>query len=146
MSTDARLANEVWEALLTSHAVVVKGFAAEEIWHDVSMREYDVLYALSKCTQPMTGRELDRRLLLSQPALSRMVDRLVERGLVNREVDSADKRNLRLSLTDEGRECQRSVGRKHARSVYRAMNALTDAEMKTLQTLCNKLSAANEGE
>ncbi|MBS1845109.1 MAG: MarR family transcriptional regulator [Actinobacteria bacterium] len=45
----------------------------------VSRTEYDVLYTLSKCRRPIRLGELNRRVLLSQPALSRLVDRLVER-------------------------------------------------------------------
>ena len=47
-----QLANDAWEALLTAHAVLMKQFAAEDIWDDVSMREYDVLYTLSKGPGP----------------------------------------------------------------------------------------------
>ena len=61
---------------------LMKQFAAEDIWTDVSMREYDVLYTLSKCPEPLRLSELNRHVLLSQPALSRLVDRLAERGLV----------------------------------------------------------------
>ena len=75
------LANDAWEALLSAHAVLMKQFAAEDIWADVSMREYDVLYTLSKCPGPIRISELNRHVLLSQPALSRLVDRLAERGL-----------------------------------------------------------------
>src|SRR5688572_495928 len=81
-----RLANDAWEALLQAHAVLLKEFAAEGIWNDVSMREYDVLYTLAKCREPIRLGELNRHVLLSQPALSRMVERLVERGLVDRAV------------------------------------------------------------
>ena len=70
------LANDAWEALLSAHAVLIKEFAAEYIWGDVSMREYDVLYTLSKCREPVRMSELNRHVLLSQPALSRLVDRL----------------------------------------------------------------------
>ena len=87
------------------------------------MREYDVLYTLSKCREPVRISELNRHVLLSQPALSRLVDRLAERGLVERQPDPADGRGIRLSLTDAGRELQRQVGRQHARSVARAMAA-----------------------
>src|SRR5512142_660812 len=92
-------ANDAWEALLNAHAVLMKQFAAEDIWADVSMREYDVLYTLSKCAGPVRISELHRHVLLSQPALSRLVDRLAERGLVRREADPADGRGVRLALT-----------------------------------------------
>ena len=85
MTGRARLANDAWESLLTVHATFMKSFAAEPIWGDVSLKEYDVLYALAKADAPVRLTDLHRRVLLSQPALSRMVDRLVERGLVVRE-------------------------------------------------------------
>jgi len=138
-----QLANDAWEALLTAHAVLMKQFAASGIWDDASMREYDVLYTLSKCREPINMTELNRHVLLSQPALSRLVDRLAERGLVHRQADPADGRGVRLSLTDAGRVVQRRIGRRHARSVAHAMTAgLTAAELAQLETICRKLAAA----
>ena len=136
-----RLANDAWEALLSAHARLMKQFAAEDIWQDLSMREYDVLYTLSKCREPLRIGELHRHVLLSQPALSRMVDRLVERGLVERCADPSDGRGVRLSLTDTGRDKQREIGRRHARSVARAVTAeLSPDELRQLATICWKLA------
>ena len=138
-------ANDAWEALLSAHAVLIKQFAAEDIWADVSMREYDVLYTLSRCPEPLRLSELNRHVLLSQPALSRLVDRLAERGLVSRQADPADRRGVRLSLTDAGRTVQREIGRRHARGVARAMTAgLTRGELAQLETICRKLAWAND--
>ena len=141
------LANDAWEALLSAHAVLMKKFAAEDTWRDVSMREYDVLYTLSKGPGPQRLSDLNRHVLLSQPALSRLVDRLAERGLVERCADPADGRGVRLSLTPAGRDLQRQVGRRHARSVARAMTAgLTPAELRQLEALCQQLARHNEKE
>ncbi len=135
------LANDAWEALLSAHAVLMKQFAAEDIWEEVSMREYDVLYTLSKCREPLRISELNRHVLLSQPALSRLVDRLAERGLLQRRSDPADGRGVRLSLTGAGLALQRGIGRRHARSVARAMTAgLTGGELAQLETICLKLA------
>jgi DNA-binding MarR family transcriptional regulator len=134
-------ANDAWEAMLNAHAVLMKQFAAEDIWTDVSMREYDVLYTLSKCAEPVRITELNRHVLLSQPALSRLVDRLADRGLVQRQADPADGRSVRLALTEAGREVQRRIGRKHARSVARAMTAgLTASELRQFEALSRKLA------
>ena len=138
------LANDAWEALLSAHAVLMKQFAAEDNWADVSMREYDVLYTLSKCRHPINMTELNRHVLLSQPALSRLVERLAERGLVERCSDPADGRSTLLSLTEAGRAAQRQIGRQHARGVARAMTAgLDPAELKQLETICRKLAATD---
>ncbi len=139
------LANDAWEALLSAHATLMKQFAAEDIWSEVSMREYDVLYTLSKCPEPQRISELNRHVLLSQPALSRLVDRLAERGLVHRQADPADGRGVRLSLTGAGRVAQRRIGSRHARGVARAMTAgLTAADLAQLETICRKLARAND--
>jgi len=142
MLAERSLANDAWEALLSAHAVLMKQFAAEDVWADVSMREYDVLYTLSKCPGPVRISELNRHVLLSQPALSRMVDRLADRGFLERQTDPADGRGLRLSLTDAGRAMQRQVGRQHARSVARALTAALDpGELSELETICQKLAS-----
>jgi DNA-binding MarR family transcriptional regulator len=141
MPGTVRLANQAWEALLSAHAVLMKQFAAEDIWQDVSLREYDVLYTLSKCVEPVRLGELHRHVLLSQPALSRMVDRLVERGYVERCADPQDRRVVRLSLTQAGRDMQRQIGRRHARSIARAVTAaVSNDELQHLETICRKLA------
>jgi DNA-binding MarR family transcriptional regulator len=135
------LANNAWEALLAAHATLMKEFAAEDIWSDVSMREYDVLYTLSKCPKPIRLGELNRHVLLSQPALSRMVDRLAERGLVKRTADPDDRRGLQLSLTNAGRAVQREIGGQHARGVASVVTArLTGEQIRQLEAICLRLA------
>jgi DNA-binding MarR family transcriptional regulator len=144
---EKHLANDAWEALLSAHATAMRRFAAADIWAEASMREYDVLYALSKSAAPMRLGELNRHVLLSQPALSRLVDRLTARGLIERCPDPADKRGVLLGLTQQGRAVQRRIGRRHARGVAEAMTAgLSPSELATLETICTKLAAANRGE
>ncbi|MFJ8961900.1 MarR family winged helix-turn-helix transcriptional regulator [Lentzea sp. NPDC102401] len=137
-------ANEAWESLMKAYSVLMKQFNAEDIWGDLTMREYDVLYQLSKCDSPLRMSELNRHVLLSQPALSRMVDRLVDRGYVDRCPDPGDRRGVRLSLTPAGRETQKQIGSPHARSVARALNVLTPEELEQLAVITGKLSQSEE--
>jgi DNA-binding MarR family transcriptional regulator len=125
MPGSRHLANDAWEALLSAHAVLMKELAAEDIWADISMREYDVLYTLSKCPEPLRFSELNRHVLLSQPALSRLVDRLADRGIVERQSDPTDGRGVRLSLT--------AVGRALAAG-------LSPGELRQLEAICLKLA------
>jgi DNA-binding MarR family transcriptional regulator len=145
MTGRARLANDAWESLLTVHATFMKSFAAAPIWGDVSMKEYDVLYALTKADGPVRITDLHRRVLLSQPALSRMVDRLVERGLVERCEDAGDRRVVRLALTEAGRARQREVGVAHARDVTTAMTeTVTDSDLEELLRITRALLGSKE--
>jgi DNA-binding MarR family transcriptional regulator len=141
MPGSRHVANDAWEALLSAHATLMKQFAAEDIWQDLSMREYDVLYTLSKCREPVRLSELHRHVLLSQPALSRLVHRLAGRGMIECQSDPADGRGVRVSLTDAGRALQRQIGRRHARGVARALAAgLSPGELRQLETICLKLA------
>jgi len=134
-------ANDAWEALLSAHAALMRRFGAEDIWEDISMKEYDVLYTLSKCPEPIRLTDLNQHVLLSQPALSRLVERLTARGLVQRIADRRDLRTVRLALTEDGRALQRRVGRRHARSVARALRSqLTPAELDQLAAIGGKLA------
>ncbi len=145
MTGRARLANDAWESLLTVHATFMKSFAAAPVWGDVSMKEYDVLYALAKANAPVRITDLHRRVLLSQPALSRMVDRLVARGLIERCEDAGDRRVVRLALTADGRERQRDVGRAHARDVAAAMTErVGDADLEELTRITRALLETKE--
>jgi DNA-binding MarR family transcriptional regulator len=53
--------------------------------------------------------ELGRRLGIAPSTLSRNLDRLVERGLVEREPDPDDRRALRADLTADGRRAAAAV-------------------------------------
>lgn len=144
MAVDLARANRAWESLMTAHTALLREFAEEPVWaeHGISMREYDVLYTLAKHGEPARIGELREGVLLSQPALSRLVDRLAARGLVERAGDAEDGRAVRVGLTPAGADLQRAVGRSHARSVARAVGgALSAEELGELERLTAKLAA-----
>ncbi len=141
-ATPIKEANEAWEALMGAHATLMRRFEAESMWCEVSLHEYDVLYTLSKCPKAQRLGELGRHVMLSQPGLSRLVERLVDRGLVTKHPDPADARAALLSLTDEGHSVQRSVGTAHARSVAEALSSrLSPTQMSELAVLATLLTS-----
>lgn len=137
---DVRLANESWEALLSAQVAVMRGFAAERMWDEVSLNEYDVLYSLRKAGCALRQGDLTKQVLLSQPALSRMIERLEQRGLVTRAPDPSDRRAVLITLTDAGADAQQRIGARHARSVEERMRALTPDQQRQLRDLCALLT------
>ncbi len=139
--TSTKLAVEAWEALFRAQASLVRRFADEDVWaaeHGVGLRGYDVLYTLTTCPGGRARlRALVDAVLLPQPSLSRLVDRLVTRGLLVREPDPADRRGVVIALTDLGRSVQREVGRRHAASIATTLGAaLDDEQLVVLRDLC----------
>jgi len=139
-----KLAADAWESLFRAQVAVMRRFSRDEVWTQLSMREYDVLFTLSRCgPRPIRLNELNAHILLSQPSLSRMVERLDGMGLVRREPSPDDRRGTVISLTTEGEDVQRRIGRQHVRTIDRYVGkALDDEELRMLQRLCDKLRHA----
>ncbi|MCC2312874.1 MarR family winged helix-turn-helix transcriptional regulator [Cellulomonas xiejunii] len=142
--TDVRASVAAWEALFRAQVTLVRRFARHDVWGGLSMREYDVLYALSGGDeQGLRLRELAQSSLLTQPSLSRLVDRLEHEGLVHRAPVEGDRRGTAVRLTAEGRRRQREIGRRHARSIDALVGGALDAdELATLERLCTRLRLA----
>jgi DNA-binding MarR family transcriptional regulator len=88
-------------------------------------------------------RDLNRHLLLTQPSVSRMVDRLVTRGLVSKESDPVDGRGTFVCLTDAGYSLFRKVAVAHAESITRHVGgALTTEQLRSLNRLTDALRSS----
>jgi DNA-binding MarR family transcriptional regulator len=137
-----RLATEAWEALFRTQVVLAREFADEDVWGELTRRDYDVLYTLSKSPGGLRMTEINDRIMLTQPGVSRLVARLEQRGFVERRADPDDARAQRIGLTAAGREVQQAVGRRHVRQIVRAMNrALDGDQLRQLHELCSALIA-----
>jgi DNA-binding MarR family transcriptional regulator len=66
--------------------------------------QYLVMVTLWSAGEPVSIKELSRRLKLEAPTLSPLLKRLQTAGLVERQRDPADERLLLVSLTEQGRE------------------------------------------
>ncbi|GAB3265248.1 hypothetical protein GCM10027562_30140 [Arthrobacter pigmenti] len=142
-----RAATDAWESLFRAQVSVMRLLQADAAFKDLSMREYDVLFNLSRCpTGWLRLNDLNSRLLMSQPSLSRMVERLQAKGLVDRKQAPEDHRGVLLALTDKGAELQKSIGREHVRSIGRIVGgALSPDELQQLEALTMKLRAGIGG-
>jgi DNA-binding MarR family transcriptional regulator len=113
---------EAWTALLRAHRRLTTQLDAElREGADMSLDEYDVLYQVRRAGQPLRMSELGRQVLISRPTTTRVVDRLVERGWLERWHDDNDRRAVYVALTSAGRRAQSRAGRLHLQGVARLM-------------------------
>jgi DNA-binding MarR family transcriptional regulator len=144
-AAEVRLANETWEAMFRAQATLAQEFEYTGDWGQVLPREYGVLYALAGAPEGVRMTALCDDVLLTQAGISRLVDRLERRGLVERRPDPDDARATRVLLTEKGAAVQVSSGRMHATQVAQAMLRALDAdELAELGRLSRKLLAAAE--
>jgi DNA-binding MarR family transcriptional regulator len=142
--TDVRPALAAWESLFRAQSALLHVFEGEQVWDPLSLREYDVLFTLTGFEQGTARiRDLAAATLVAQPSLSRLVDRMVAAGLVEKVAVPGDRRGVAVRLTDRGRGLQREVGLRHARSIVRHLGAALDGEeLATLGRLCDRLRDA----
>jgi DNA-binding MarR family transcriptional regulator len=96
--------------------------------------------------EPVTLSELAEAVGLHLSRASRACDRLVGTGLVAREDDPADRRSLRLTLTDEGRAIVAEVTRARRAAVQPALRRLEAAERADLVAALERFTAVAGGE
>ena len=95
---------------------------------------------------PMNATELARASILTSGAMTSVLDRLEEQGLIRREIDGEDRRARRITITEKGRGLiDRALEQRLAQ--HRALNAaLTMEERNTLSAILRKLLATMEAE
>lgn len=142
--SDKATAVTAWEALFRAQVSVMRYLSAEFPTDELSLNEYDVLFNLSR--QPrrqLRMKNLNRHLLLTQPSVSRLVDRLTTRGLLTKSHDQDDARGVNVTLTPAGFELFRRVARSHIKSIAeRVGDTLSTTELETLIELCDRLRLA----
>src|SRR5436190_22562414 len=97
-------------------------------------RAYEVLSRLSRapgCAMRMS--DLATSVLLSASGVTRLVDQLADRGLIERQADSKDARATIAALTKEGKAVLRKTNGIYAEGVKKHFAAqLEDAELRTI--------------
>ena len=83
--------------------------------------------------------ELSARLVRHDPDVTRMLDRLEARGLVERSRDTVDRRVVLARLTEAGRDVLRTLGRSVAALHARQFESLARDEFKELVALLGRL-------
>lgn len=136
-----------WQGLLHAHEQVV-GRLDEELRreHGISFGAYDVLLRLTgapgRCL-PMS--ELARRVMLSPSGLTRMVDRLVETGLVRRRPFEGDARVTLACLTERGRARVRAAAGTHLRGIREHFTGrLSESQLRNVASALETIAGPHE--
>ena len=138
--TDRRLAIEAWEALFRAQHEVFGEISGDFEQATLSQAEYDVLLTVTRGAD-MTARlrDVTSNMLISQPSVSRLVDRMAARGLISKCPDPEDGRGALVRATEQGAAAFRKVASLHGRAIAERMSLLSDEELAQLRDLTAKL-------
>lgn len=150
-TTPARLEGaplEAWRNYLQSHASILRQLDAELLAeYDLTTRDYEVLLYLAQtegARLPMSA--LAERTMLTRSGITRLVDGLVVRGLIERVSCPTDARVSYAKLTDPGAEKLRRAGCAHIASIRRLfLERFSPEEVEQLALLLGRLPGACQG-
>lgn len=127
-SRDTRLAP--WRAFLVAHARVVRRLDEElRAEHDLSIGEYDALVTIARAPERrIRMRQLADEVILSKSGVTRLVDRLVDDGLVERSACLADARGAEAVLTERGLARLRAASKTHLRGIDEHFLSILDRD------------------
>jgi len=102
---------------------------------------YDVLWELDRAgTAGLRPFEIERQMLIAQSNISRLIDRLVEQGHVERKPVEEDGRGQRVVITTAGREMRKRMWPVYSRAISDAIGRrVSEREAENLSGLLSKL-------
>ncbi|HET9103574.1 MAG TPA: MarR family transcriptional regulator [Solirubrobacteraceae bacterium] len=99
---------------------------------ELSITQLKLLHQLELAGKELTVKEAAESVLLSVAAVSRTVDDLVRRGIVERHEDTEDRRMKRVGLTEAGRRAIRMVSEARLAGLEQFARSLSDEERRAL--------------
>lgn len=132
---------KLWVVLARAYAAVAKQVEEDVARHGLTGTEFGILEALYH-KGPLLLGEIQRKVLVSSGGITYLVDRLVAKGLVERQHCPNDRRARYAVLTPEGESLMREVFPQHARRIARALGGLSRAEQGQATELLRALGHA----
>lgn len=114
----------------------IRNFLADE---DITHQQFNILRILrGSFPEPLSTLQIRARMLDRMSDTSRIVDRLVAKGLVRKGPCSKDKRLVDVTITEKGQKLLKKLDAA-ADPMDDIMHQLSDSEAETLSALLDKL-------
>ena len=108
----------------------------------LTMQQFNILRIVRGSEKPLSTFQIRERMLDKMSDSSRIVDRLVIKGLLKKATSKIDMRLVDVSITEKGkRKLQRTDLQED--ELQQIVKALSEKEAKTLNRLLDKIRQAN---
>ncbi len=104
----------------------------------ITAAQFKVLIIMEQCDVD-TPAELCRNLSVDSGSMTRMLDRLEQKNLLIRQRSEADRRQVRLVLTEEGQGLVALLPKIGADAMNQLAGAITPQELQSLEQILKKI-------
>ena len=105
---------------------------------DITQQQYNILRILKECQQPLSTLQIRSRMLDRMSDTSRIVERMLKKGLVEKRTCPSDKRLVDVSISHKGLELLEKLEHKNA-ALDSILQSLSESEAITLNRLLDKM-------
>ncbi len=109
----------------------------------ITSQQFNILRILRGAGKPISTLQIRQRMLDKMSDTSRIVDRLVIKGLVKKNTCANDKRLVDVVITDKGKKLLEKLDQ-YETDMDAIFGSLSQAEVKTLNTLLDKIRSSND--
>lgn len=106
--------------------------------HDLTPAQFDVIATLGN-TQGMSMGDIGDKTLITKGTLTGVVDRLIKKGLVTRQVPPENRRSVIVQLTPDGKTLFEQVFPAHIADMKQHLEAFNPSELELLKVLLSRL-------
>jgi DNA-binding MarR family transcriptional regulator len=104
----------------------------------ITSQQFNILRILRGAGKPLSTLQIRQRMLDKMSDTSRIVDRLVKKGLVKKSICKIDRRLVDVIITERGKKLLEKIDA-YDDQMDRILMNLTEAEAKTLNELLDKV-------
>jgi len=129
---------EAMENLQLSYAWLmdqIRGFVKKE---NITTQQYNILRILRQENQPLSTNHIREKMLDKMSDTSRIVERMVKKGLLLKTVSTKDKRMVDVVITDPGLQLLEQLDSR-TNELDSILKNLSSQELETLIFLLDKL-------
>ena len=111
---------------------------------DITMQQFNILRILRGAGKPISTLQIRQRMLDKMSDTSRIVDRLISKELVHKNICSTDKRLVDVNITTKGKAVLKKLDA-YETQMNGLLQNLSNDEMKTLNQLLDKIRVEKTG-
>ncbi|MFT3909887.1 MAG: MarR family transcriptional regulator [Ferruginibacter sp.] len=108
----------------------------------ITAQQFNILRILRGAGKPISTLQIRQRMLDKMSDTSRIVDRLVLKGLVKKTICANDKRLVDVLITDKGKKLLEKLDQ-YEPDMDAIFGSLSQAEVKNLNVLLDKIRSSN---
>lgn len=106
---------------------------------DISSQQFNVLRILRGAKDWVTMNEIKSLMIEKAPNATRLSDKLLAKGLVERKRSEEDRRIVYLSITQKGLDLLTKIDEQQENKMYEAMGKVTEEEAKLISGVLDRI-------